>query len=117
MRPRVAAAHRRVAPLEEELRRLKEDLWAAVYERDESRSQATEASLHANSLARDLEAQRSVVTYLRAHVGSNCDRLILFRVSSSHILVFLFSSRAREGPGYFYLDLSDALPGRGPEDS
>jgi hypothetical protein len=78
--------------------RLKEDLGAAVYERDESRSQATEASLCADSLARDLEAERSAATDLRAHVGSNCDRLILFRISSSHILVFLFSSRAREGP-------------------
>lgn len=57
----------RVAPLEEEVRRLKENLWAVA--RDESRRQATEAFLHADSLSRDLGAERSTVQGLRAQIG------------------------------------------------
>jgi Fe-S cluster biosynthesis and repair protein YggX len=49
----------KVAPLEEEVRLLKENLRAMASERDKSRHQATEASLRADSLTRDLEAERS----------------------------------------------------------
>jgi chromosome segregation ATPase len=59
----------RVALLEEEVRRLKENLWAIIGERDESRRQATEAFLHADSLSRDLGAERSTVQGLRPQMG------------------------------------------------
>lgn len=49
----------RVVPLEEEVRRLKESLLAVAGERDESRRQAIDAFLRADSLARDLETERS----------------------------------------------------------
>lgn len=49
----------KVAPLEEEVWQLKENLRVLADERDESRRQATEASLCADSLARDLEDERS----------------------------------------------------------
>lgn len=55
----VAAAREKVAPLEEEVRLLKESLQKVTGERDESRRQATEVSSWAASLAKDLEAERS----------------------------------------------------------
>lgn len=55
----VQSLREKVAPLDEEVRQLKENLHAVAGERDESRRQATEASLHADCLARDLEAEQS----------------------------------------------------------
>lgn len=59
----------RVVPLEEEVRLLKGNLQAVAGERDKSRRQIIEASLHVDSLTRDLEVERSKGQALRARMG------------------------------------------------
>lgn len=82
----------KVAPLEEEVRQLKENLRALVDERDESQGQATEASLRADSLARDLEDKRSEGQSLRVQMKGKPYCLILFFwVSTSHVSTSLSS--------------------------
>jgi predicted S18 family serine protease len=59
LKDEVMAARGKVAPLEEEVQLLKESLQMMTGERDESLRQASEASSRADSLAKDLEGERS----------------------------------------------------------
>jgi chromosome segregation ATPase len=94
LKDEVAAVRAKVAPLEEvrplkgkvslleeEERKLRENLLAVTGEWDESRCQATEASTRADSLAKDLEAERSEAQGLKAQMGSTrCYLLLVYLV-------------------------------------
>lgn len=63
--------------MEEELRLLKGNLHVVSDERDESRRQVTEASLHVDSLTRELDVEWSEGHGLRAQMRVKCCYLAL----------------------------------------
>jgi hypothetical protein len=96
---------------------LRESLLALIGERDESRCQATEASSQADSLAKDLEAERSEAQGLKAQMGgTRCYLRFVYMVFVGPCLVSWLSSRAPVGFGHLHRDLLDAFPGHGPKD-
>jgi hypothetical protein len=92
------AVRAKVAPLEEEVRQLREDLLEVIDERDESRHQATKASSRADSLARDLEGERSEVQGLKGQMGGmHCYLRLVYLVFFDPGSVSRLSSRVLEG--------------------
>lgn len=93
----------KLSPLEEVMWQLREDLLAVTGEQDESWRQATEASSRADSLVKDLEAERSGARSLKAQMGgTHCYLLLVYLVFVGPGLVSRLSSKAPAGLGHLH---------------
>lgn len=72
-----------MAPLEEEVRLLKENLQKVFDEREQFRRQATEASSRGGSLTKDLEDVLSETQGLSTQMGAMCYYLCFIRLGHS----------------------------------